>query len=132
MSRQCPTCGAKTVRYKHGLNSGLIQGLARLCEAGGEANLADLALTRNQWDNFQKLRYWSLVEPVFEDGTRKSGIWSVTPRGLEFLVGEITVPRHVWTYRGEFVEYDGADVSVEDVVAGYKHRPEYATEAVPV
>jgi hypothetical protein len=86
---RCPTCGAKIVRYRHTMNRGLVGGLVALAEAGGEASLADLGLTRNQVDNFQKLRYWGLVEKVHrDDGTRVAGVWRVTLAGYRFLVGD--------------------------------------------
>ena len=102
----CPFCQAKMVEYKHTLNKGLCVGLTRLAAVGGEANLKELGLTRNQWDNFQKLRYWDLVtKQVDEAGNRVGGTWVITEKGLDFLGGMIRVPRKVVTYRGERVEY---------------------------
>jgi hypothetical protein len=135
---RCPTCGAKIVRYRHTMNRGLVGGLVALAEAGGEASLADLGLTRNQVDNFQKLRYWGLVEKVHrDDGTRVAGVWRVTREGYKFLAGG-RVYRAVWTYRGEFECADDEDgwrvptVSARSVAPGYQYREEYARRALPV
>ena len=83
-SKYCEHCKAKMVEYKHGFSKPLATGLWRLYKAGGTVNLKDLNLTRNQWDNFQKLRYWDLVAPAYrETGLRMSGCWYITPVGIE-------------------------------------------------
>ena len=108
-----------------------------MAAAGGEASLADLGLTRNQVDNFQKLRYWGLVEKVHrEDGTRVAGVWRVTREGYAFLSGR-RVYRAVWTYRGEFECADDEDgfrvptVAARDVSPFYVQRAVYAERARP-
>jgi len=130
---RCPTCRAKIVRYRHTMNRGLVEGLVALAEAGGEASLADLGLTRNQVDNFQKLRYWGLVEKVHrDDGTRVAGVWRVTRAGYRFLVGDC-VSRVVWTYRGATTGMDfiAGTVEARSVAPGYQYREEYARRALP-
>lgn len=104
-------------------------------EAG--ANLKVLGLTRNQWDNFQKLRYWGLVERIFDAGTgrRLSGYWRVTELGKNFLGSRCGIPRTVWTYRGEFVRAENnaenSFVFFDDITDGYKLRSGYAQESQP-
>lgn len=130
----CEKCGAKTVEYRHNLSDFLVTALARLDEAGGgPLNIMDLDLTRNQWDNFQKLRYFDLVEQVSaDDGRRKAGYWRITEHGRRFIRGEDRSPLWVWTYRGEKVRYDGPPMSVGQVSsARYKQRWEWADEAEP-
>ena len=127
----CPTCGAKTVRYKHVFNEALAVGLCRLYLAREPINLKDLGLTRNEWDNFQKLRYWDLVRKhVDSKGKRKGGFWEITEEGKRFLCGG-SIYSHVWTYRGERVEYDGELIRVGGYLPkDYKQRVEYAEGAV--
>ena len=129
-TRRCPYCDAKLVEYKHNLSEALVTGLSKLYETGGKVNLKELGLTRNQWDNFQKLRYWDLVKKsVDEDGKRLSGVWEILPAGVEFLQGKRSVQKWVWTYRGERVRFEGDTVAVHDVLDGYKAREDYAHEA---
>jgi hypothetical protein len=128
----CPYCGAKMVEYRHRLNDPLVTSLARLRQAGGgPISLKALGLTRNQWDNFQKLRYFDLVRQVWVDGSRKRGIWEITNSGRAFLDGRLAVHRSVWTYRGERVRWDGELVTVMAVAGGYQFREEWAEEAQP-
>jgi hypothetical protein len=130
----CPHCGAAMMEYRHTLNRGLVTALFRLYQAGKGVNLKDLGLTRNQWDNFQKLRYWGLVEKVFERGKRKSGVWKVTGPGEAFLKCKMSVPRSVWSYRGSFVRWgDPTDLCtvVDFFPAFYGRKEEYARRARP-
>src|SRR3990172_2942221 len=92
--KTCPTCGASMVEHKHGLSRALVEGLDRLAKRGKPINLKHLELTRNQWDNFQKLRYWDLVAKHDDGkGGRKGGVWKMTSKGLDFLAGRIRIPR---------------------------------------
>lgn len=129
----CPHCGAKMVEYKHSLSSALAEGLRRLKQkGGGPINLKTLGLTRNQWDNFQKLRYWGLVvKAVRDDGKHIGGAWVITIDGMRFLNGHLRVAKCVWTYRGEAVRFEGDPVSFQEIIGPYKTRPEYAREAIP-
>lgn len=129
----CPHCGASMVEYRHTFNEALAEGLFRLYQAGTPVNLKTLELDRNQWDNFQKLRYWDLVEKFINDeGNRVGGTWLVTPHGKDFVEGHTTIQRNVFTYRGERVRYEGKTVFFKNNHPGqYKTRLEYADEAVP-
>jgi len=129
----CDCCGAKIVEYKHTFNKALATGLCKLYESGGgPINLKDLSLTRNQWDNFQKLRYWGLVRKYYrEDGTRADGVWEITEKGLEFIFG-ISVTKSVWTYRGEPVRFEGDTCYFSDLHDPvYERRESYAINSIP-
>jgi hypothetical protein len=114
-TKVCPCCGAKMVRHRHRLSAGLLSGLVIL-EARSpwkSVNLRELGLSRTQWDNFQKLRYWGLVE---HHGSTKSGVWSLSDLGRQFLANVARVQPVVFTYRGEVVSYDGDAVTAEQVL----------------
>jgi len=132
----CKACGAKTVEYRHGFSTALAFGLIRLYNAGAAVNLKNLGLTRNQWDNFQKLRYWGLsAQCKDEQGNRRAGYWVLTTKGKDFVEGRTTIQDHVWTYRGQTVRYDGSPISFPHgdltELAGYSQRQDYASEAEP-
>lgn len=116
----CPTCGAKMVEYKHHLTRPLVEGAAALALAGGgPINLADLNLSRSVWDNFQKLRYWKLVQPHQVGGVRSRGEWYLTVRGWAFLRGELALRRYAWTYRGDIRRYEGPKMLVWQIAEGH-------------
>lgn len=128
----CPCCASKLVRYRHSLNVALLTGLRALADAGGEQNLKELGLTRNQWDNFQKLRYWGLVEQVEVDGIHKRGVWRMTRRGYDWLAGDLKLPKTAITFRGKTVAMDGDRVSPDDICELYDKREDYARDAEPL
>jgi hypothetical protein len=129
----CPHCGATMMEYKHTLSEALVIGLTRLGQYKYPVNIKELKLTRNQWDNFQKLRYWGLCGQVKDiEGRRKNGVWGMTLKGRKFLRCEIAIPYAVYTYRGERVKSDESKFrSIVDVLPGYRYREDYVNDAEP-
>ncbi len=129
----CPCCQGSVQAHRHSLSSGLLAGLKRLGETeAGEANLEDLSLTRNQWDNFQKLRYWDLVEPVKVNGKGKTGIWKITSLGRTWLntnKRQAGVHKTAVTFRGERIRYEGPLVIPGDVDPEYRRREDYGRDS---
>jgi hypothetical protein len=128
----CDHCGAKIVEYKHSFSAALAHGLYELFCVKEPINIKYLGLTRNQWDNFQKLRYWGLVEKaVNEEGRRIAGHWSMTEKGIDFIKGRITIPKSVWTFRGDSVRFEGDSCYFLDVHdTSYQQREDYVNSAV--
>src|SRR5487761_378645 len=96
----CDHCGAKlTGRWEH-LSPGLIDTLLKFATKVKEKNANmihlqnDLNLTKNQYNNFQKLRYFGLVAKVKDPTKRKSGYWALTRKAGNFLTGT-SIPRSV-------------------------------------
>jgi hypothetical protein len=123
-------------KFRHHLNEALMVGLLKLWNASGHRrynprNLKDLHLTRNQWDNFQKLRYWQLVEKSYDgNGNRIKGAWAVTKLGEDFIERELRIPATAITYRGNCIGFDGADIGIEDKVpSSYKQREDYSRDS---
>lgn len=130
MTKFCGSCGAKLVEYKHSLSKGLARGLYKIAIAGGgPVNLNDLKMTLPQQTNFQKLRYWGLVQKS-DPSNLKGGEWVLTHKGHDFINGKISIQKFVWTYRGKTVRFDGVEISFEHITGGYKYRGEYAAEAI--
>jgi len=127
----CPTCGSKTVEYKHSLNQALVKGLSRLAECGGTAKLHALNISRVEWVNFQKLRYWDLVVKANGEDKQKGGVWRITEKGYIFLRGQVRIQKGMITYRGTPIRPFGDYVFVHEVLDGYKFKEDYAREALP-
>lgn len=133
LKKVCPHCGAGMMEHRHNFSKAMAEGLHRLASKQVAINIKYLGLTRNQWDNFQKLRYWGLVRKHYDvEGNRVGGCWEVTEKGYEFLKGKISIPRVVWTFRGEFIREEPArKVMINSILDDYKTRPEYAQESLP-
>lgn len=132
--KTCDCCGASMVQYKHRLSAILVSVLKKLNDAGGETNLQNLGLERTEWDNFQKLRYWGLVaKTVGDNGKRKSGTWTITDTGRQFLAGLAKMQVTAVTYRGQTVGFEGVHVSINSLLDGsYKQKHEYGEDSVAV
>jgi hypothetical protein len=130
MKKTCFNCGASMMDHRHSLSKSLLRGLFKFWGAslGTPMNLKEAGLTRNQWDNFQKLRYFGLVRQ-FEG--KKNGVWQVTGSGERFLFGERTSRKTAVTYRGEWISWEGPWISFSEVTGYYHTREEYAANATP-
>ena len=128
IAKRCPHCEAKMVEYRHTFNKGLAHGLYELFVAGGgPINLRSLKLTRTQWTNFQKLRYWGLVSRTKEDGE-----WTLTAKGADFIIRGTTIPKWVYTYRGDTVRFEGEACIFNEVhYPKYDKKPDYVATATP-
>ena len=130
---RCETCGANTVEYKFHLGAGLKRALVQLYKAGtGEVHRTDMKHINNDFGNFTKLKFFGLVEPVYnKDGTRKGGTWRITQLGIDFLMGKVPVNKYVWTYRNSFLRFDGPLIYVHQVGGKYPEKEQYIKESVP-
>jgi len=130
LSKHCPHCGAKMMEYRHSLSKSLIRALFKFWKVslGAPLNLKEVGLTRNEWDNFQKLRYFGLVE---QSENKKSGVWRVTSSGEKFLFGETNSHKTAVTYRGEWVRWEGPVINFQEATGYYHTREEYAQNATP-
>ena len=129
----CPECGAKTVEYPHTLSRSLARVIYRITQnldRDRGFHVGSCGLTNSQINNLQKLRYWGIIAKE-RDASAKGGNWNLTDVGLAFAQGRIPRRKKVWTYRGEFVRFDGVQVFITDVSDGWKYRPEYAREGLP-
>lgn len=127
----CPICHAKTIKYVHSLESGkLIAIFIKFYLATQNSNKAinpsKIGLTINQLTNFQKLRYFGLVERTGDHGE-----WYLTSKGKDFINGCISIPVHAITYRGSVCGLDGPEVHINSYKEsfGYDKPENYAREA---
>lgn len=133
----CPCCMHKETAYLHKINEGLVLALKQLQmfydKEKRAANLQkDLELTKNQYNNFQKLQYFYVVKRT-EEG------WYPSTRGRDFLAGLLSIPSHAATMNGEVLtpdheawethSKDVQQVMVTDFLSSsYKTREEYQEE----
>ncbi len=131
--KHCEHCGATTVQYTHNMNIFLIEGLTALQNAGGVESIKNLGLDNNEWNNFQKLRYWDLISKHYEGDRRISGVWAITQKGRDFLANLLKIDVRVLTYRGVRIKYQGDLVTAKEIIENtYKQRVEYAEDAEPL
>ena len=135
----CPHCGASMKMYWHTITPLLITTLQKFKSgvlAKGENKIhliKDLdgrnTLTKNEYNNFQKLRFHGLVVKYKKDHTHLGGYWLLSKRGSQFLRNEITIPKRVLTFRNKVVDHSTEHVNYRDVMKSYplylETNPEY-------
>jgi hypothetical protein len=69
------------------------------------------------------LRWWGLVERHGnDDPTQKhSGLWRATPKGVEFVRARIVVPKKVYTYNAEPLEFGDEMVGIKDCIDKFSY-----------
>lgn len=96
---QCDSCGHIITAFTHVINAQLVIALRQLYDfytlKKKPCNLQKhLNLTKNQYNNFQKLQYFGLV-------IRDQGGWVPTMKGEMFLYGEMPILKRVITFGKE-------------------------------
>jgi hypothetical protein len=81
-----------------------------------------MELTKNEFANFQKLRYNGLAAHAPE-----TGCWLLTRRGASFLKEEIDLPRGVLIFRNRIQKYHSTRVTVQSILKG--KEPYWLTKA---
>ncbi len=138
-AKECEHCGSKKVAYTHRLNRPLVSALAELATFYDQNNRPcnlqrDLHLTKNQYNNFQKLQYFGLVR-------RTIGGWYPTVIAYDFLSGKGRIPDTSASMSGDALEYAHEAwkthekrlrmVTVRDYLeTEYKRQSEYQQERI--
>lgn len=110
----CPGCGQFAKVYKRKVNSGMARSLIAMYRAGGTTWVDVTSVTDRRSREEGKLAYWGLVEEFTEgraDGGR-AGMWRVTRRGEQFVLGTLTVPQTAEVYNGTCLRTYGPETSI--------------------
>ncbi len=135
----CQYCGSRMCNYWHNITPGLVNALRKFSRAVGLAGKneihlihdmkGDVELTRHEWNNFTKLRFFALVAKVrLPDGTHKSGYWLLTRRGSQFLKNLEAIPKKVQTSNNKVIGHSEEKVMVRDIptaMSWFETKPEY-------
>jgi hypothetical protein len=117
----CPHCGASMESYWHSLTPGLVNTLIKFIESvkilgRNRVHLqTECELTKNEYNNFQKLSYFGLVAKCMKDGKHESGYWLVTRNGGAFLRNELPIPRSVRTFRDRLEEKSIKTIKISEI-----------------
>ena len=107
------------MKHRHALSNNLVKTFKKFVEAVrykgiNEIHLqTELELTHNEYNNFQKLRYFGLVYYADMDN-RKSGKWICTRLGGMFIRMEIDIIDWVVTEDNHIVEKSENKIWIDD------------------
>jgi len=64
--------------------------------------------------DFAYLERWGLIESAGTDHERypSQGYWRLTKKGVEFVLGRITVPKVLWDYYQKIIKKEGPEVTI--------------------
>lgn len=132
-SKICPTCGHRVMRNKHRFSRSLADILLKIAEKytwGTPFHLQrDLNLTKNEYTNAQKLKYFGLLEKHHNSGGKHIvGIWIITPLGRRLIRGEQRIPEWVETYQNNVVDQARELTGIGEVKGTYYMPKMYALE----
>lgn len=92
----------------------------------------DLKLTKSEYCNFQKLRYFGLVEKSYEEGVREGGKWKLTSLTRYFINGS-RIPRVKWTFNNQVVEASKDDlITLSEAIGSFEVPAQWAEKALPM
>lgn len=104
----CPVCDRWGKVYARSINKTMARSLIWLCYAKPvDDNWVDVPAWAPRWlvrsNQLPTLRWWDMVERRANDDEHKkfSGMWRVTPLGRQFVEGTVSVPKKVYTYKGD-------------------------------
>lgn len=135
--KHCQCCGHTITAYTHKLNKPLVRALKQLVDfyevSRRPANLQKhLDLTKNQYNNFQKLQYFKLVQHTKEG-------WLPTLKAIEFIYNRVRIRDNAITFGKDILDYEHEAWRFKNVrynyitileidVLSYKKREEYQDE----
>ena len=133
---RCSICGQVTMKHRHVFNAGLAQAFLKAADKfalGQSFHLQhDLELTKSEYANFQKLRYWGLIDKAYATGKRKGGYWTLTQYAEKFIQGECAVVKWVYTFNNKAVDWSEEKVFLKSVIGGFEIPQAWAKRAEPV
>ncbi len=126
----CPCCGRFAKRYVRRLNGPMAAVLVYMLREGRrQAHLGarpwlhvESMLRRHKAPtslrgDFAKLRHWNLIEQKpadeSEDKGPRSGIWRLTPFGMNFVDRRVTVPERVSIWNGQATAIHSFKTSID-------------------
>lgn len=116
--QNCPNCGQLMQVYRRAIRRKMVQMLSSLLKEHGDAAVKSTRIPGyDGGGDFAKLRYWWLIRPGEQALT-----WCITARGVDFLIGRISVKKYVWIYDDK-IQPPPADAKNPEVFA-YDIAPE--------
>lgn len=133
----CPTCGRYAAIYQRGINVSMARGLVTFAVdkpidpvtgVGPWVDVPEWKREHKVWgsNDAAQLRHWGLLEPQAEVVRRSNmaedapdhgfvGIWRITPDGMRFARGTLSVPRFAVLYNKRLIGLHGEHITIRDV-----------------
>lgn len=112
----CRLCGRDANKRPKYLDKRLVEYLYKIYDHTKERRMRSfdpkvcLPIDQNTQNDFQKLHYWNFIER-----SDQAGVWNITNHGIQFVKGQIQVPKKVWVFDNVVVLEDDILVDVKSV-----------------
>jgi hypothetical protein len=136
LTQTCASCGARLSGRWERLTPGIVRSLVKMWRVVIETNQNRVHLqrqcdfTKNEYNNFQKLRYFGLVARC----PGETGHWLITRRGGNFIHCRETVNTKLLIFRNHIKERSAERVGILDVLKQsgptWPQRADYFAEPV--
>ena len=116
----CPCCGQFVKKYARKLTTSMAVGLISLYRQSAKGAVA-VHIKKIEMLNggeFAQLRRWGLIREVKNEDTSKrtSGLWLITSKGIDFVEGNIQVPRYCDTYNGKTLGFSDEQTDIHQAL----------------
>lgn len=115
----CPCCGQLVKLYHRPIYGSQAVSLINLYKLGpGYHHISGFNSGRTGGGDFAKLRFWGLAkeQPNEDDGKRTSGMWAITEKGIDWVLGTISVQKYVDIYNQKPISFSGDQVYIREVL----------------
>lgn len=95
----CPCCGRHAQMYHRHLHHNAAKKMVQLYRLGGAVEYIHTSRLIEDGEtgagDFSKGKYWGLIAEAENNWEHKrtSGNWKLTPKGVDFVLGRITIPK---------------------------------------
>lgn len=123
----CPCCNQFVKVYKRKLNSGMAISLIDIYKMHLNVGIASWLQVNKELTDIGKiaypayasLHYWGLLEAknnILNPAKKHSGLWKITPLGIEFVKNQTTVQKYAILYNKKLLKLDGIDINIKDAL----------------
>lgn len=139
---ECPACSGFVRLYKRSFNASMAYALLlmyrhRIVQSMDFVHVENLlkrvAVSKNLRGDFHKAVHWSLLEAKKEthtNGSKRNGYYRLSPDGIKFVEGELSIPSHILIYNGKVQGFSAKKVFFKDVMKTKFDFVELMKEAV--
>jgi len=128
----CKHCGSAIMKHRHTFSkvlANLLLKAANKFKEGIPFHLQNgLNLSKNEYNNFQKLKYWGLIWKCYENGKRKGGYWRLGP-GVRELINGGLIAEWVKTYNNQVIESSTEAITLAEATGGYETPEQWANKS---
>lgn len=122
---RCPCCLQTVRRYDRSVYSSVARGLIEMYQYFRRPETEDtwlrvgkhflrLKIGAAKGGDIIKTRYWGLIQPkpgkaLRPDGSNRTGLWRLAPRGERYVLNELQIPKVAWVYNNVFLGFKAED-----------------------